>query len=516
MVDIGGSALSNRAMMAPWPERRLSDLARGFERRGEDPVITGLSEDSRRIVPGMLFVAVRGSSLDGHEFIADAIRRGASAVAAERLDGIPEHVPALLVASGRRALGIFSERFFGEPRRELTLIGFTGTFGKTSTSDVLRRLLSAAGMPAGVIGSLGARYQDFHDPGSGLTTPAPPELHRMLRDLRSSGAETVIMEVTSHALRLERAVGLRFDGGLIAAIKSGEHTDFHGTFEEYLAAKRTFLDYLTDAALLAYDADNDASTGLAKGASTTRTVGFSIEGRQTELIFREVVLDRHGASFALAGPLAGSGGMLRSTLLGVGHLRNVALALTYALSSGVPISTASEILSTLEPLARRMERYDAAGRTVLDDTAAHPESLRATFEVAALLAGRRMDRAAVVYAVRGMRGTGINQRNADALAQLTSDYGISRLMLTAAADAAGPHDRVRGEEADAARQTLLRRGFAFAWHDALRDALEAALAATSRGDLVVLVGAQGMNAARSMLTSDVTGRASEPSPSSRS
>lgn len=498
------------------PERRLSELAAGFERRGDDPGVTGLTEDSRRITPGMLFVAVRGSSLDGHEYIADAIRRGAAAVAAERLDGIPEHVPALRVPSGRRALGILAERFFGEPRRELTVIGFTGTFGKTSTSDVLRRLLTAGGSPTGVVGSLGARYRDFHDPGTGLTTPAPPDLHRMLRNLRSAGAEAVIMEVTSHALRLDRVAGLCFDGGLIAAIKSGEHTDFHGTFEEYLAAKRLFLDYLADGALVAYDADNVASRGLATSAATPRRAGFSIDGRDTDLIFSDVVLDGHGARFALGGPLASSRPTMHSTLLGVGHLRNVALAVTYALSRGVPLDTVTEILPALQPLPRRMERYEAADRIILDDTAAHPESLRATFEVAAMLRSRRTSRTAVVYAVRGMRGAGINERNADTLAQLTADYGVSSLILTAAADVAGPHDRVTGDEADAARQVLVRRGCAFAWHDALHDALDAALAATAAGDLMVLVGAQGMNAARSMLTSDVIDRASEPSPSSRS
>ena len=167
------------------------------------------------------------------------------------------------VPDSRAALATLAARFHGEPARSLHLIGFTGTFGKTSTSDILRALLAAAGGRPGVLGSLGARFQSFHEDGRGLTTPAPVELHGALRGLAGAGADTVIMEVTSHALRMRRVDGLTFGGGLLAAIKPGEHTDFHRSYEDYLDAKRLFLRYLSPDAMLAYDADNPGACELA-------------------------------------------------------------------------------------------------------------------------------------------------------------------------------------------------------------------------------------------------------------
>ena len=359
-------------------------------------------------------------------------------------------------------------------------------------------------MPRGsvpaVLGSLGARYKDFYDPGEGLTTPAPVELHRALRGLADAGASTVILEVTSHALRLGRVNGLRFDGGLLAAVMPGEHTDFHRSYEDYVEAKRLFLDRLNPVAPLAFDADNLAARRLVTESSSPRpATGFTLEGRDCDVQFYDILLDGKGATFSLGGRALAtqSGTRLHSPLLGRGHLRNVALALTYAIGIGLPASAAREVVASLAPLRRRMERYDVRGRTILDDTAAHPDSLKATFEVAALLPHRAM---AVVYAVRGRRGPDINRRNAVSLADLSVLHGVEPLIVTSSSDRVGPMDTATAEEVDVTRQALVARGRRFAWHDGLGDALRDACARTKPGDLIVLVGAQGMNAGKALLS----------------
>ena len=366
------------------------------------------------------------------------------------LDDVPDGVPLVRVDSARRALATLAGRFYGAPAEALQIIGFTGTFGKTSTSEILRVLLEAGGLRTGVLGSLGARYGPFHDPGNGLTTPAPVELHRALRGLRDAGARTAIMEVTSHALLMDRARGLTFGGGLIAAIMPGEHTDFHRTYDDYVAAKRLFLDYLAPDAVLAFDADNRTSATLAAEARVAVRAGVSLEGpaapKRAQVQLREIVLDHDGARFvcvlaseghrndqpgmvrlkpdATVGLETAAGHRMHSPLLGPGHLRNVALAIAYATAAEVPPAAIAAALRTLVPLRRRMERYEAAGRAVLDDTAAHPDSFRATFEVADLLAaGRSPCRVAAAYAIRGSRGADINRRNAEALAELTACAG---------------------------------------------------------------------------------------------
>jgi UDP-N-acetylmuramoyl-L-alanyl-D-glutamate--2,6-diaminopimelate ligase len=479
---------------------RLSDLATALNVPAPDPDvdIIGVTEDSRRITLGMLFVAVPGTSLDGHAYIAEAVARGAAAVVAERVGTVPEGVPVVRVPSARNALATIAARFHGSPADSLDLIGFTGTFGKTSTSEILRALLEAGGTRTGVLGSLGARFRAFRDACSSLTTPAPVELHGALRGLKDAGATTVIMEVTSHALRLGRIRGLRFAGGLLAAIMPGEHTDFHRTYDEYIDAKRLFLDYLAPDALLAFDEDNVASRRLASMAPVARAAGVTLQGRDADLQLYDLLIDRHGATFSIGGRAVGSesGIRLHSTLLGRGHLRNVALALAYAIPAGVPLDAIREVLGNLTPLPRRMEYFELDGRGVLDDTAAHPDSFRAVFDVASLLTHGTMT---VVYAVRGNRGVEINRQNALALADLVSTHGAESLIVTASADCVGPHDRVSGEEVDATRQALVMRGRRFVWHDTLEASLRDALERTGSGDLIVLVGAQGMSHGREML-----------------
>jgi UDP-N-acetylmuramoyl-L-alanyl-D-glutamate--2,6-diaminopimelate ligase len=445
----------------------------------------------------MLFVAVPGTAADGHAYVPEALAAGAAAVATERHVPLPAGIAAVAVPCARRALATFAARFYGEPARALRLIGFTGTFGKTSTSAIVKQLLQAGGSRAGLLGSLGASYGHFHDPGNGLTTPAPVELQRALRELAGAGAEAVVMEVTSHALRTERVFGLQFAGGLLSAIQSGEHTDFHGTFEEYVAAKRLFVDYLAPDATLAFDADNAPARDLASAARVGRTIGFSIEGSPAaDVLFREVALDFEGARFVVDGPAVHAPLRLRSPLLGPGHLRNVALALTYALGAGISLDVAGEVLTASKALPRRMERYDAAGRTVLDDTAGHPDSFAATFQVAGLLRRAGMT---VVYALRGNRGVDINRRNAVALAALCAGHRADRLLITAAVDATSPLDEVTNEEAEAARGALDAAGCPYAWHNTLFGAIRDAIGCTGPGDLIVLTGAQGMNGGRRMI-----------------
>jgi UDP-N-acetylmuramoyl-L-alanyl-D-glutamate--2,6-diaminopimelate ligase len=160
------------------------------------------------------------------------------------------------------------------------------------------------------------------------------------------------------------------------------------------------------------------------------------------------------------------------------------------------VSAAAAVVANLAPLRRRMETYTVDGRVVLDDTAAHPDSFRAALGVAQSLPRRNL---AVVYAVRGRRGVEINRQNALALADLSSIHGVDPLIITCAADVTGPADAVLPPEIDAARQALVARGRRFVWHERLADALTEAMQRTASGDLIVLLGAQGMNEAKRLL-----------------
>ena len=255
----------------------LAAIAAPFDVRGDARVaIDAITDDSRTAGPGALFVAVTGTADDGHRYIADAIARGARAVVVERADLAPEGVPAVVVPSARQALAVIASRFYGNPGASLEIVGFTGTFGKTTTSYVLQRLLDAAGRRTAVIGSLGARFAGEAYELRGMTTPPPVLLHRALRRLADAGATTAVMEVTSHALVQDRVHGLAFAGGMLAAIRPGEHIDFHRNFDDYVASKRRILQYIKPGALVAYDADNRAATSIARERPDVRDAGFSL------------------------------------------------------------------------------------------------------------------------------------------------------------------------------------------------------------------------------------------------
>ena len=487
----------------------LAQLAAPFDVRGNRSVeVTGVTEDSRAVEPGAVFVAITGTADDGRKYIPEAVARGAAAVVVERAEDAPEGVPAVIVPSTRHALAALAARFHGDPGHELEIVGFTGTFGKTTTSHVLQRLLDAAGRRTAVVGSLGARFDGHAFELRGMTTPSPVLLQSTLRRMRDAGADTVVMEVTSHALRLDRVRGLRFGGGLIAAIRPGEHIDFHRNYEDYVASKRLFLDYLNEGALLAYDADNRAAASIARQREDVRDVGFSLrrtsirgeaaEGERRQdnirdrrmLSMADAALDDRGAVFTVDGT------QVRSSLLGRANLRNVALALTFARQIGLPVADAKEVLANLQPLRRRMERMDIAGRVVLDDTAGHPESFDATFEVADLIPA---DRVIVAYALRGSRGSEINSRNAVSLADHAQTLGAARVVVTEASDTARSLDAVQPDEADAAREAFRGRGIDPVWHETMKGAMEDVARHSRPGDLVVLIGAQGMDAGRDEL-----------------
>ena len=183
-------------------------------------------------------------------------------------------------------------------------------------------------------------------PATGLTTPAPVELHRAAEGYPATPvADTVIMEVTSHALRMRRVEGLAVRRRAARRDPVPANTrSFHRSYEDYVEAKRIFLDYLSPGAILAYDADNPAARDLAASYERGRSVGFSLEERDAvDLTFTSITLDASGARFAIDGPLAGGRRELHSTLLGRGHLRNVALALTYTLAHGVDPALVADV-----------------------------------------------------------------------------------------------------------------------------------------------------------------------------
>ncbi|MHC1729764.1 MAG: UDP-N-acetylmuramoyl-L-alanyl-D-glutamate--2,6-diaminopimelate ligase [Syntrophobacteraceae bacterium] len=262
--------------------KTLSELINGLDVLAVsgrlDTPVAGVCYDSRQVEKDSLFVCVRGSRSDGHEFIGGALSRGAVAIIAEV--EVPAGFPAVFVRvrDSRAALAAIAANFYDHPAARLELIGITGTNGKTTTSLLIESILRCAGHSPGVLGTLAYRWSGRQVPAP-MTTPESLDLQRILYGMLRDGVSHVVMEVSSHALALGRVSGCAFRAGVFTNL-SQDHLDFHETMEDYFAAKKLLFSCYFDPRLSAAVVNADDAYGkrlIENGACGTRVFGFSAE-----------------------------------------------------------------------------------------------------------------------------------------------------------------------------------------------------------------------------------------------
>lgn len=266
-----------------------------------DADVNGLTFDSRKVLPGFVFVAVTGTVSDGHDFIAKAIAAGARAVVCERLpETIDDRVTYVTVKNSADALGVMASNFNGNPSAQLKLVGVTGTNGKTTTVTLLYQLFSALGYNAGLISTVENRIVNEPIPST-HTTPDPLQLNELLKKMVHAGCTHAFMEVSSHAVDQERIAGLKFTGALFTNI-THDHLDYHKTFENYIKAKKKFFDELGSDAFALVNVDDKRGMvmlqntkaskhtfGLKKMADyKARIITNSLEGLELEVAGKNV------------------------------------------------------------------------------------------------------------------------------------------------------------------------------------------------------------------------------------
>lgn len=222
---------------------------------GNDAVeISAVEADSRRVVAGSLFVAVRGVSVDGHTFIAKAEAQGAAAIVCEELPAaLSPAVTYVVTPESREALGLLASAWYGEPSRQLTLVGVTGTNGKTTIATLLYEMFRIFGEKVGLLSTV-CNYIDDRAVPTDHTTPDPLTLHRLLREMVDAGCRYAFMEVSSHSVDQRRIAGLEFAGGIFTNL-TRDHLDYHKTVQAYLKAKKRFFDDLPQEAFALTNAD---------------------------------------------------------------------------------------------------------------------------------------------------------------------------------------------------------------------------------------------------------------------
>ncbi len=332
--------LGNRTTLSPgWREREVLDIA----------------HDSRKVKPGSLFVAVRGFHSDGHQFISQAIKQGAMAIVAEKQEGppVPADTPLLIVDDSRRALALLANAFFGHPSRRLMLIGITGTNGKTTTTYLVKSIIEAAGHTAGLIGTIDYRVGDKVYPAPN-TTPESLELQRLLSEMVGLGASHCVMEVSSHALALNRIEGCEFAAAGFTNLTQ-DHLDFHESMDAYFRAKLRLFTGLSPESWAIINSDDARGVELVKktGARVI-TTGFS------ELAnVRPAGTIRHGINGLMFDAVSPAGTIpVESSLVGRYNVYNILTAIGIGTALGVSADMIARGLRSMKAVPGRMEKVD--------------------------------------------------------------------------------------------------------------------------------------------------------------
>ena len=351
---------------------------------GPDVAVTGLAYDSRQVQPGFLFAALRGVTSDGHAHIGDAIARGAGCVLSEEPIEA-ESVTSIVSEDSRQALARAARVFFGDPAEQLTMVGVTGTNGKTTTALIVEGVLRAAGKRAGVIGTLGARFEgELTD--TGLTTPQSVELVKLLGSMQESGATAAVMEVSSHALVQHRTSGVSFDVGVFTNLTQ-DHLDYHGSLDEYFEAKALLLrERLKEGGQAVINLDDPMVATLAD----ERVIGFSRKGHsQARIRVVEERLTLH--SIELTVEVDGETFEITSPLVGAFNVENILAAVGVALALGIAVDVVAEGLAEISAVPGRLERVSQADEPlVVVDYAHTPDALEKALSVLRELTDNRL------------------------------------------------------------------------------------------------------------------------------
>ncbi len=376
-----------------------------------DTEVTGLVADSRKVTPGSVFVAVRGYESDGHRFIDAAVKAGAAVVIGEE---VPEGVPSVKVADSRRAMAAAAGNLYGNPSRSMRMIGVTGTNGKTTTTNLIKTVLEETlGVKVGLIGTnrnmIGK--EEFE---TDRTTPDCLELQALLRRMADEGCEYVVMEVSSHALYLDRVYGIRFSEGIFTNLTE-DHLDFHKTMEEYAKAKSRLFT-MCDTAII--NIDDPWSETMLK-AATGKIYTYSAKSDEADLTARNIKL--HASSVSFCALMTGKLEKIRLGIPGMFSVYNALAATAACLAAGVTVDKVRAAFNDCSGVKGRAEVVPTdTDYTVLIDYAHTPDALE---NILKTVRGFTKGRVIVLFGCGGDRDP-VKRPIMGQIAERLSDYVI--------------------------------------------------------------------------------------------
>jgi len=450
--------------------------------------ITGITCDSRRVQPGNLFVAIHGVEADGHAFIPAALQRGAAAIVgqmpASSLFPRGSPVPYLAVTDSREALAWLAAAWYGYPARELCVIGVTGTDGKTTTVRLISAILQAAGYPVGWISTVNALIGDKEiDTGLHTTTPDAPDIQNYLAQMVAHGARYAVIEATSHGLAQHRVTACEFDVAVVTNI-THEHLDYHGTFEEYRAAKARLFESLASSyqkpgvpkfAILNAD---DPSYDFLKAICLVRCYSYGIE-KPCDIRAQRIRSSPSGLAFEVLTPEGEF--PVTSPLVGLFNVYNILAAIAVGISQGLSYEAMQRGILAVSGVPGRMERIELGQDfTVVIDFAHTPNALEKALKT---VRGMTQGKVIVVFGCAGLRDRAKRPIMGE-IAGRFADY----IFLTAEDPRTEDVHDIIHQISIGCERTGRREGVDF-WEIPDRgEAISAAIAMAQSGDLVIVTG----------------------------
>jgi len=372
----------------------FQDLLEGVDvctARGLELPVMGVHYDSRQVQPGDVFVCIQGYQTDGHLYIEDAAARGAAGFVIEKDIELPPGIPYAKVRNSRLALAAIAANFYGHPSRLLSMIGVTGTNGKTTTTHLIEAVLRAGRKTTGLIGTIWNKIDDKKLPVV-RTTPESLDLQALLREMVGSGVETVMMEVSSHALYLDRVAECEFDVGVFTNLTQ-DHLDFHSDLSAYLAAKMRLFQGLganrtkKRPCYAVINVDDPAGLEIKKNTAVP-VITYGIRER-ADVRAEGVHSTEQGSSFTVS---CGAGVIpFTISLPGEFNVYNSLAAISVGLQEGISLSRLQDALQSVKSVPGRFEPVDAGQNfTVIVDYAHTPDGLKNVLQTARRIARGRL------------------------------------------------------------------------------------------------------------------------------
>jgi UDP-N-acetylmuramoyl-L-alanyl-D-glutamate--2,6-diaminopimelate ligase len=455
---------------------KIKDILKGVKYHSTHSVagviVNGITDDSRAVKKGDLFIAVKGSARDGYAYIGEAVAGGAAAILAEREFDAPKNVAKILVKNGRKLVPLIASNFYKDPSAKLKIIGITGTNGKTTTTYIIEAILKAAGHDCGVIGTINYRYKDRIVPARN-TTPGPIELQSLFSDMVKAGVRYVIMEASSHSLDQGRIEGIALNAAIFTNL-TRDHLDYHKTLKNYFAAKMKIFDHLGKGGIAVLNHDD----GKVRGAGTrigAKVLTYGMLNGST-IRARDIRLCMDGSRFKVETP---SGAFdVKTCLIGKHNISNILAGIAAAYGMGIETPKIVKAISGVRCAPGRLEAVCAGQPFKVFVDFAHTHD--ALLNILGLLREAAKDKKLVtVFGCGGNR----DRTKRPLMGKVACEYSDRVIITSDNPRFEDPHDIIADIEAGT-------RG-AFNNYDIVadrREAIEAALNNAAKDDIIVIAG----------------------------